>query len=46
MMIEMHHTIIADVAMSCALRSEDHAGLAEFEPVQLPVVYVQVEYSL
>ena len=35
MMIEMLHTVIADIAMSCPLWSEDHASLTELEPVKI-----------
>ena len=46
MMVELSNTIVADVAMGTALRSEYETGLAEFKPIQLSFVHVKVEYAL
>jgi hypothetical protein len=45
-MIKLDHAIITDVAVSCPLRPEDHASLAEFESVELVFVHIQKEYPL
>jgi hypothetical protein len=35
MMIEVHHTVIANIAVCCSLRSENHACLAVLESIEL-----------
>lgn len=35
MMIEIHHTVIANIAVCCSLRSEYHACLAVLESIEL-----------
>ena len=46
MVIKLCHTIVADVAVGCALWPENHASLTEFEAVQLVLVDVQIKHSL
>ena len=44
--VELHHTVVADVAVSTPLGSEDHASLAKFQTVEHVCIGIHIVNSL